>query len=578
MGKLFQRVKQSFGYAKTLGRSHPVTFVTLILDTIVFTVLALTDGLLDRIRPIRSFVESLQEITLHAGLWFFMLLFAVFLMENILDKEKIILRTVIVSVAAIVTNILSALAAGTYFFKEEFSRMAKEIGSDRLGIIFAGYFSVLFVLIIFFCYQRNKDRFSLADYLMGVISGSFLISVIYAVVNIGLLTLTFVFTELLFGRFEDIFLPLFVLITGLYFGGAVISVIANSEKEIPKFINVLFRYVLFGMALAAYVIVYLYIIKIVFLSGIPSNSVYAILTSLFCFSIPLAYLNSYKDEGFFGRISKVLPYIFAPLIILQTYTVTVRIGQYGLTESRYLGVIFICVEAMYIIWYAIKKDSIKYIFVVLAVLAFFLTIMPGTNALTVPGTFQKKTFARLISIDADDLNKKQTRLLLAAYDYIRDMDGGEDYLEDHYSGEELASVKGLAIDDGQYHDMNIYINYRCRSGELDVSDYDSVYVISVSEYRGNGNISTDEMEMKVRELGSGNAFDTGNSVIFDATKLVKLLMSDDFAENRDEYETSPLRFERSGQCFVITKVSLSYDSITEELDNLSIEGYLLKQN
>lgn len=576
MGKLIQRIKQSFGYARTLGRSHPVTFVVLILDTIVFTVLALTDGLLGRAKSIKDAVDCLEEMSAHAGLWFFMLLFAVFLMENILAKNKLILRIMITSVAAIVTYFLSALVVGTWFFKDTFSQMAKDIGNERLEIIVCGYFTVISVLIVFFCYQRNKDRFALSEYLMGVISGSFLISVIYAVVNIGLLTLTFVFTELLFGRFEDIFLPLFVLITGLYYGGALISVIANSEKEVPKFIIVLFRYVLFGMALAAYVIVYLYIIKIVFLSGIPSNSVYAILTSLFCFSIPLAYLNSYLDEGFFGRISKILPYIFAPLIILQTYTVAVRIGQYGLTESRYLGVIFICVEVMYIIWYAIKRDSIKYIFVGLAVLAFFMTIMPGTNALSVPRSSQKRTFAKLISVDVDDLSKKQTQKLLAAYDYIRCMDGGEDYLEDNYSKKELEAVKELGAEKGSYHNSNIYIDYRCRSSKLDVSDYDSIYVISVSEYRGKNYIPIDEMEMKVKELGSGNTADTAKDVIFDATRLVKLLMSDDYDDNRDEYEATPIKFERSGQCFVITKASLSYDEITEEIQSLSIDGYLLR--
>ena len=231
---------------------------------------------------------------------------------------------------------------------------------------------------------------------------------------------------------------------------------------------------------------------------------------------------------------------------------------------------------MYIIWYAIKKDSIKYIFVVLAVLAFFLTIMPGTNALSVPRASQQRTFARLISKDVDDLTKKQTKKLLAAYDYIRHMDGGEDYLEENYSEKELAAVKELGLDEGYSYSTNKYIDYRCRSSKLDVSDYDSIYIISVSEHRGNNDIQTDEMEMKVRELGSGNTAEDGKDVIFNATKLVKLLMSDDFDDNRDEYEAFPLKFKKAGQCFVITKVSLSYDEITEELNSLSIEGYLLR--
>ncbi|MBR5360526.1 MAG: hypothetical protein IK123_06525, partial [Lachnospiraceae bacterium] len=145
-----------------------------------------------------------------------------------------------------------------------------------------------------------------------------------------------------------------------------------------------------------------------------------------------------------------------------------------------------------------------------------------------------------------------------------------------YSKKELEAVKELGAEEGSYHNSNIYIDYRCRSSKLDISDYDSIYVISVSEYRGKNYIPIDEIEMKVKELGSGNTADKANDVTFDATKLVKLLMSDDYDDNRDEYEASPIKFERSGQCFVITKASLSYDEITEEIQSLSIDGYLLR--
>ena len=579
MNKYIQKIKQSFGYAGALSHSHPVTFTILILDTIALTLLSFCEGLFRHIWSSGSVRDDLERLFGHLSLWLFMLLFAVFLMESILGKERIILKTVIVSASALVTFFHSALISGTLLLRDEFKAMARELGDDRLILFTVGYFSVISLLAVFFCYRKLESDFSLAEYLLGVLSGGFLVSVIYCVVTIGALTLTFVFTELLFGDFEDIFLPMFAIISGLYYGSAVIYVISNSEKEVPRFVDILFRYVLYGMSLAAYVIVYLYIFKVTVLSKFPSNSVYGILTALFCFSIPLAYLNCYKEEGFIGRISRILPYIFAPLLILQSYTIIVRINQYGLTDSRYLGIVFICIEAMYIIWYAVKKESLKNLFVVLAVICFILTLVPGTNVYAVPRFAQTRTFEKLIKWDEDDLSQKQVKRLLAAYDYLRRNDKGKVYLEQNYSADELEIIKDLGVKtDGNYHGVSEYVDYRCHSAKLDVSGYDSFYTVGISMYRGDNeeNIDLENIELQVRELGSSYTVSNEDNVTFNAVKLVKLLKSDEYSGNEYKYGEEPLIYEQSGRCFVITGASLSYDKITDDVYSLSLNGYLLE--
>ncbi|MCR4787492.1 MAG: DUF4153 domain-containing protein [Lachnospiraceae bacterium] len=579
MGKLKDKIKSSFGFVKTLGKTHPVTFTVLIICTACFTLLGFFEGFLQHAKSIRSFVDDGTDILLHLGLWTIMILAAVFLMENTVKKGRILLKTVIVVVTSAVTYFFSAIITPPCYCEDFFKDLGHKIGSDRLAMITMGYFAILGVLSVYFCYRKLSDEFSFAEYLMGGISGGFLIGVIYTVVMIGAVTLTFVFTELLFGNFEDIFLPLCAIITGFYLGGASISVVVHSEKEVPKFVNILFRYVLFGMGLAAYIIVYLYIFKIVFLSKFPSNSVYSILTALFCSTIPIAYLNSYMEEGMIGKISKILPYVFIPLLILQSYTVFVRIGQYGLTPSRYAGVIFILFEMVYIIWYAIERDRLVHILVLISAVAFILTMLPGVNILAVPREVQNSTFKKLISMDIDDLSDRQIDHLVAAYDYLSDMEGGKDFLKERYTDEEIETAKDLLrIGKGnqkQYESSN----YMCRSVDIDVEDYEKISSFEYSESRSDDGMRIkDCKDLPISKTEIGNQYKKDENIVahFDARDLVTLLESEDYKDNISYYEEDPLVFEADGLCFVITKANINYDEESGNISYLKFSGFILR--
>lgn len=578
MNRFIGKIKESFAYAGALRKTHPATFVILVLGTAVYFFRALLYGLLD-ISAFRPYKGDLNDALDHLGLWMVLLFAAVFLIEIIIPPAKIIIKITVIASMALITFIHSGLLVGSFVFENGFEKLADRIGDDRLSMYTTGYLVILFLLALFFIYQRLADEFTFAEYLMGVLSGEFLISVIYTMVMIGLVTLTFVFVELLFGDFEDIFLPLCVLVTGLYTVGAGTLTIVRSEKEIPRFVNVLFRYVLFGMSLAAYVIIYLYIIKITVLSDFPSNSVYAILTFLFCFSMPLAYLNSYLDEGWMGKLSRILPILFAPLLILQAYTVFARIGQYGLTPSRYLGIVFIIFEAVFILWFLFKRDRFKYVLLLIAAFAFLMTFCPGSNALAVPKFTQNLTLKRFISKDIDSLSSKQRRRLYAAYDYLNRMDGGKDYLKKRYTEDQLASLKNDADDDYSYYSGSVteYVNYECDSSAFDVSGYATVSLFEcyVSDY--DHGVSADKLDVKIKQMGNRYENASGEeAIVFNATDLADLLMSDDYSDDQWEYENSPLIYDENGRRYVITSASISYDESDDSLLMIDIEGYLLR--
>ena len=67
----------------------------------------------------------------------------------------------------------------------------------------------------------------------------------------------------------------------------------------------------------------------------PSNSIFRILTGLFIAGLPIWTMNAfYTQHNPLLKISRLLPYLFAPLVLLQAYSIGIRITK---TESLPCG-------------------------------------------------------------------------------------------------------------------------------------------------------------------------------------------------------------------------------------------------
>ena len=575
MNKLIHKIKNTFSYLGVLKKELPVTFWVLLAGTACFFLRMLFDEPLN-IGVIHAHLNMLDIILGHLGLWMVFLLFAVFLTEVILPEGKEKLGIPLTAVESIITFFYSGLCAGTWVQKEAFARMAEVVGNDRLDMFTIGYFIILALLILYYCYKKAAAEFSFSEYLMGVISGEFLILVAYTVVMLGILALTLIYIELLSGEFEDFFFPIWILVSGIYGVGGSVLVIAKSQKDIPKFIHILFCYVLFIMSLAAYVIIYAYMIKIIVLHQIPSNSVFSILTALFVCSMPLAYLNSASEEGWIGKVSRVLPVIFVPLLILQAYSVFIRVGQYGLTPSRYLGMVYVVFEAVFILWYMLKRDLMHHILPVLAAIVFLMTFMPGANALDMPKFSQHHTLKKLMAGDIDSLNEKEKKRLLAAYDYLKQTDDGMDELEKEYGLSKLEILSEAREEEGYYDDTSQYVSYECDAAELDVKGYTSIQTFEGYAYEDDMDLK--HLEINIKRIGSAYAVaEEEASLTFDASELVDFLKDPSYEREQEMYEKKPLLYDRGDHRFVITSASMAYDRLSGEITSISVDGYLLKK-
>ena len=133
----------------------------------------------------------------------------------------------------------------------------------------------------------------------------------------------------------------------------------------------------------------MYIIKIIFLRDIPSNLIFRILSALFIIGLPVwTMILSFKENTTLDKINRKLPLLFIPFIILQIYSIGTRILSNGITELRYLCLMLIIFEIVYIIIYLTKKEKVSRILLVFLALTVISTIAPYINMFTISNLSQ----------------------------------------------------------------------------------------------------------------------------------------------------------------------------------------------
>ena len=212
--------------------------------------------------------------------------------------------------------------------------------------------------------------------------------------------------------------------------------------------------------------------------------------------------------------------------------------------------------------------------------AFLLTFMPVTNALSVPKITQSLTLRRCLKYTAENIPADAKRRMYSAYDYLKNMDNGEKYIDTHYSEERIAELLGDAVtgDDDDYtlSGFTESRSFSCKMMDLDITGFDTITSFQNKYYMDEYKRKIDSIpiyRVALNSYGSeDDSFDT-----FDATELIELMQSYNF-ENKYGSEAEPLIFDQDGKRFVITEAFVSYDSLSGEIETLDIEGLLLMKN
>ncbi len=422
------------------------------------------------------------------------------LLESGFDRirEKKFFR-IISAAVALISAVLSF--AWTYMYAFKHSEAVLQGGK-----LYSVYTYLTRVFIVYVCFSAlgsvwfmyRKSELSFETYcirgFLGVMKAGFL----YGVVAGGTFTILMVY-DVLIHEVNSMFLAQMIVVGVVGFPGLLIG-LSRVSGQITKFSRIVYGYVLPAILALACIIVYIYIIKIIVIRSFPSNEAFSIMTSIFAPGLFIWTAAQGCTEDPLARYLKLFPFVFAPFIVVQIICLSLRIGQYGVTGSRYLGILLIIFEIIYVGIYALQMKRGRGIqgclFPMLLAVALVYYLIPGINVYASVTRSQKAIVDKYLSeVSAGGSSAISLARARSAMRAIRDEGSLEGIscakgLAGRYSQELIAKVDGSDTTDYDYDEFrNTYISAYNSEPLVDVKDYSYMKTVAV-------NIDTGDIDPK----------------------------------------------------------------------------------
>ena len=195
-----------------------------------------------------------------------------FFSENVINKSK--LKT---NISYAITLIISAFFSW-YLTKDN-------LDFDFISKLSVCYIVTLIAVSLFFIIKNSKKEIS--EYLLKFFINITRVSMVYFVLAIGAIIIYEIFNMLILDYKGDFGWRIEILILGLYYVPKMIYSLIDMEEEVIPIYKSLVKYVLMTLVSIAFLIIYMYIIKILILRDMPKNQIFRILTALFVIGAPI---------------------------------------------------------------------------------------------------------------------------------------------------------------------------------------------------------------------------------------------------------------------------------------------------
>ncbi len=545
--KIKEKLKSTFQMIKKVFEKNPVTIISILLFS-AFTAIAMDTELITD--------EWWQNIILFT-LYF---VSGTFLVEAFFDKNNLkkVLSCVIFAIIAIVFVVLHnhVLEMETILWK-----------------IAVCYVVTLWILSIYFRFKKTKRDFT--GYFLKVAVNILKTSIIYGVLTIGITIVSSIFVYLIWEEIGyTLIARLQIILVGFYYIPKLIYCLTDVEGEVNVFFKGLIKYVLTGLVMISFVIIYMYMIKILILRDMPKNQIFRILSALFIVGMPIWTMVQYfKDESLWYKISLKLPVAFIPFILLQIYTIGLRIANHGFTPLRYLCVALILFEILYSLISIFKKEKIEILLLVLNVMVIVSLIVPGINMFTISDISQAQNLK--IFKNQSDYTEEEKQKIYGAYRYLKSSEKGEEYMNQILDKEDMKEIKSFyaskTINDTEFK----YINASTNRERIDVKGYADLYFVTSSSRSNDASL---EETFKKLELKYQDSIDP---IEIDAWEEFKEYVNtymdlgkdelDEYFENHHEIEID------SNKKLMLQSFYMNYDPASKLVKNYSMKGYLLEK-
>lgn len=442
--------------------------------------------------------------------------------------------------------------------------------------IYATYLTALVLTAVYHMYKRQKEAF--ASYCLKTFFGLVRTSVVYGLFAAGLAIIIVIFNELIFdtdsfvGRVE-------IFLAGGIYVPAMLLVLSGKKGEVGKFAKAVVLFVLEPMLILAMAIIYIYILKIFVTGDVPSNSVFGIITSLFVSGMVIWTLAcGIAEDHVMCRIARILPFVFVPCILLQFWSVCIRIVDCGYTPSRYLGVVLVLFELVYMGLYFLewktKKETVAFIVWAAAAFVAIVLVLPFFNLYSVCVRSQLKRLSA-IEITEDLPDSKLAKIAGSTYRVLLHDLGfqGRNALDRCFTDEEekiLSSCNEYATFP---EERTYYLNDRCEVTDLDISKYKKLTFV---EYSGGSYGTAESGRITMTSYGTDYYVGDISAFLKDLREYgdEKAVSSESEPFGLTDYP--PLKIDATHD-LKLTAYSCEYKVSNGEISYLNISGYLLEK-
>ncbi len=230
---------------------------------------------------------------------------------------------------------------------------------------------------------------------------------------------------------------------------------------------------------------YMYGIKLLILRELPSNEVFEMIACIFVLSMPTWIIgNSMSKESICHKLLVKLPWVFAPLILLQILSMGMRVFTYGLTQERYLGIMFILFEGITLVLWKVRREHLESLLTVLFAMVVISVFVPGIN-MTSLSQYQQERWLIKYSETSSELTEREFKRLEGAYEFLWKQKGSA-YMEKNYAeiGAFLdeTDATGRGYVEKEANKLTWYDIHGCQMvGKLDVTGFRTMNMVNESE-------------------------------------------------------------------------------------------------
>lgn len=448
---------------------------------------------------------------------------------------------------------------------ENLSEILKAQKADIPNLIFESilYFYIACTVLLAIYVLLRQQQLDLPHCIGRIIFALLRAVGVYLVLNIAVILILEIIDALLVDidtfRVE---LNIQLMLSALAYFPTCLLAVSDTSEDNAAFTKKFVSYVLLPCVWIAMFVIYLYVVKIFVTQEVPSNEIFSICASLFAIGMPIWMMASGFVEENSSRYKKLIhitKYIYAPFILLEIYSMSVRVKAYGLTEQRYAAWMFILLQVIYILW---NRHYENLILVFVGCLLIGL-LLPFGNASYLSYQSQKNRFVKNQTSDKE--------VAAEAYDYLRGNAYGRRYIKTNLTEAEQDELHNMLYDrdsEDQWKSVYFYAD-PMEEGGLNIRGYEKIYEVdenygdesSVQEYESKTIIAGDNVYEGVdltscisyyKDLEDKNE----NQVVDEKDKVYEIQISD----------TEKL---------IITYISFEIDDEQTMINWMHIKGYIL---